>query len=100
MEEYKVKIFPFARIDALDLVWRLNTLATEQAVQLFELFSKKIDAIAKDPFSCVAAKDTQLRLRGYRILQVDIYTIFFVVKDKTVELRRILFSKQQYQWLL
>ena len=100
MEDYKVKIFPLAQVDALDLVWRLDALPPENAAELFDSVVSKIETLAKKPLSYSAAKDTQLRLRGYRTLQADIYTIFFVVKDRTVELRRIQFSKRQYQWLL
>jgi len=100
MEEYNVKIMPLARIDALDVIDYMNTLPPEDAALYFEMLTGKIEALLKSPERCALAKDTQLRLRGYRTLPVDIYTVFLVIRGKTVEIRRILFSREKYQWLL
>jgi plasmid stabilization system protein ParE len=52
------------------------------------------------PERCPLAKDIQLRLRGYRMLLVKNYIVFYLVSDKTVEIRRILYARRQYEGLL
>jgi hypothetical protein len=52
------------------------------------------------PERCPLAKDTQLRMRGYRTLLVKNYIVFYVINGKTVEVRRILFARRQYEELL
>ena len=100
MESYEIKIFPLAQVDALDLAEYLNSRSPEDAAQLFELFMLKLEKLVKNPQSSALARDTQLRLRGYRTLQEDVYTFFLVIRGYTIELRRILFSKRQFEWML
>ena len=100
MEEYNVRILSSARIDILDVVEHLNTLTPNEAVQYYDLLTERAEALRVSPERSPPVKDTQLRLRGYRTLPVNDYTALFVIKGDTVEIRRFLYSKRQYEWLL
>ena len=100
MEQYEVKIFPTAQNDLRDIIDYLNTLSPDATLKYYDLIVEKIGTLQTMPMRCAMARDTQLRLRGYRLLHVNNYIVFFVVDGKTVEIRRILFSKRQYQDLL
>ena len=100
MEQYDVKIFPTAQNDLRDIVDYLNTLSPDTALKYYDLIVKQIGTLQMMPMRCALTRDTQLRLRGYRLLSVKNYIVFFVVNGKTVEIRRILYSKRQYQDLL
>jgi len=99
MEEYKVIISPAAQNDFLDIVEHLDSLSSEAAQQYYELFLDKMRMLAKTPDSCPLARDTQLRLRGYRMLPIENYIVFYVLTGKSVELRRILYARRQYERL-
>jgi len=99
MEEYKVIISPAAQNDFLDIVEHLDTLSPDAAEQYYELFMEKMNMLATTPESCPLARDTQLRLRGYRMLSIENYIVFYVLTGKTVELRRILYARRQYERL-
>jgi len=99
MDEYKVIISPAAQNDFLDIVEHLNTLSPDAAEQYFELFMDKVKMLATTPDSCPLARDTQLRLRGYRMLHIENYIVFYVLTGKSVELRRILYARRQYDRL-
>ena len=99
MEEYKVKISPAAQNDFLDIIEHLESLSPEAAIQYFDLFMEKAGMLAKTPESCPLARDTQLRLRGYRMLSIENYILFYVVNAKSVEIRRILYARRQYERL-
>ena len=100
MEQYKIKIFPTAQRDLKNIVDYLNTLSSEAAVQCYDFIVEKISTLRALPERCALARDTQLRLRGYRLLHVKNYIVFFVVNGNTVEIRRILYAKRQYEELL
>ena len=100
MEQYSVKIFPTAQRDLKSIVDYLDTLSPEAAVQYYDLIVEKIGTLRTLPERCALAKDIQLRLRGYRLLHVKNYIAFFVVNGSTVEIRRILYAKRQYEQLL
>ena len=100
MERYKIKIFPAAQGDLKDIVDYLNTLSPDAALRYYDLITEKIGTLQELPERCALARDIQLRLRGYRMLHVKDYVVFFVVSGDAVEIRRILYAKRQYEELL
>ena len=100
MEQYNIKIFPTAQDDLKNIVDYLNTLSSKAAIQYYDLLIEKVGTLKTFPERCALARDTQLRLRGYRLLHVNSYVVFFVINGNTVEIRRILYSKRQYEQLL
>jgi len=99
MEEYNVVLFPAAQSDILSIVEHLNALPPEEAELYFEKFIKKTEILKNTPSACSLTKDSQLRLRAYRTLAVEDYLLFFVLTARTVEIRRVLYSKRQYDRL-
>ena len=100
MEQYKVKIYPAAQSDLRDIVDYLNTLSPDAAIRYYDLIIEKAGSLATMPERCPLAKDTQLRLRGYRTLLVKNYIVFYVINGKTVEIRRVLYARRQFEGLL
>ncbi len=100
MGKYKIEIFPSAQKDIREIVDYINTLLPQAAIKYYDLLVERIGSIADIPERCPLAKDTQLRLRGYRTLHVKNYIVFYVVKGNVVEIRRILYSRRQYENLL
>ena len=100
MERYKVKIFSAAQNDLREIVGYLNTLSREAAIRYYDLIIEKVGSLTTMPERCPLARDMQLRLRGYRTLLIKNYIVFYVINDKTVEVRRILYARRQYEGLL
>ena len=100
MEQYSVKIFPMAQNDLKNTVNYLNTLSPAVALRYYDLIVEKIGSLQTMPERCALARDAQLRLRGYRLLHVENYIVFYVVSGNTVEVRRILYARRQYKGLL
>jgi toxin ParE1/3/4 len=100
MEMYKIKIYKTAQQDLKEIVDYLNTLSPPAAIKYYDLIVEKIGSLSEMPERCALLKDTQLRLRGYRTLLVDKYIVFYVIKADTVQIRRILYGRRQYEWML
>jgi addiction module RelE/StbE family toxin len=100
MEEYSVKISPSAQEDLLDIIGRIGALTSEEVARYFDVFVEKITVLSTIPESCPLARDSQLRLRGYRTLPLENYIVFYVIDNKNVELRRILYARRQYERLI
>ena len=100
MEKYKVKIFPVAQNDLKDMVEYINTLSPQAALEHYDLVVDGIGSLAEMPERCPLCRDAQLRLRGYRTLLVKNYLVFYVVNKDTVEIRRIIYARRQYENLL
>jgi plasmid stabilization system protein ParE len=95
-----VKISLIAQNDFLEIVGYLDILPPEEAVRGYDNIIKETKVLATAPESCSFARDSLLRLRGYRMLIVDNYMFFFVIIGSTVEIRRIIYARKQYDRLI
>lgn len=100
MAHYKVKIYPTAQQDLKDIVDYLNTLSSEAATSYYDEIVEKVQSLSSMPERYPLCRDQQLRLRGYRKLVIRQYIVFFVIRDNTVQIRRILYGRRQYESLL
>lgn len=100
MEKYKVKIYPAAKQDLLDIVDYLNTLSPDAALRYYDLLTEEIAGLSYMPERCPRPKDLALAAKGYRCLLVKNYFVFYVVDRDTVQIRRILYGRRDYSSLL
>ena len=100
MDSYNVKIYPTAKQDLRDVIGYLNTLSPEIALAYYDELTEKIAGLSSLPLRCAPARDPALAARGYRCLFVKNYIVFFVVVEKTVQIRRILYARRDYTTLL
>ena len=100
METYKIRIFPTAKQDMEDVIAYLNTLSPDAALRYYDLLVEEIASLAKMPERRPRPKDLALAAKGYRYLIVKNYLVFYVVAGDTVQIRRILYARRDYQSLL
>lgn len=100
MGKYKIRIYSHAKNDLKDIISYLNTLSPETAANYYDLIVEKISSLSEMPERCPHVRDITLRLKGYRYLTVESYIVFFVIKSDIVQIRRIIYSKRNYEWLL
>lgn len=100
METYKVLIFPTAEQDLSDIVDYLNTLSPDVALRYYDLLTEEIASLAQMPNRCPKPRDLALAAKGYRYLSVKDYLVFYVVSGNTVEIRRIVYGRRNYQSFL
>ena len=72
------------------------------ALSQLEKFDTTISLLATNPYLGVIPKDERLKKLGYRMLVIDKYLVFYVVKTetKTIQIRRIIHGARQYSFLL
>ncbi len=100
MERYKLRILSAAQNDIQDIIDYVNTLSPQAAIGLYDAIIDAIATLAVMPTRCPLLQPTELRLKGYRALRVKNYMVFYVVKKRTVRIRRVLYAKRQFESLL
>jgi len=83
--------------EIFDYIKRDNPSA---ALSLIERVDQAISQLALNPELGVVPKDDRLKKLGYRMLIMDNYLVFYVVKAKAVQIRRIVHGSRQYSFLL
>lgn len=100
MGKYKVRIYSHAKADLKDVVSYLNTLSPQAAIKYYDLIIERISSLSEMPERCPFVRDVALKAKGYRYLIAESYIVFFVIKSDTVQIRRIIYGKRSYEWLL
>ena len=83
--------------DIFDYILKDNPSA---ALSLLEKFDHSISQLALNPEIGVIPKDDRLKKLGYRMLIIDKYLVFYVVKTKTIQIRRVIHGARKYSFLL
>ena len=100
METYNVLLFPTAEQDLSDVVDYLNTLSPEIALRYYDLLIDEIASLSQMPERCPKPRNLALAAKGYRYLIVKDYLVFYVISGNTVEVRRIVYGRRDYQSFL
>ena len=100
MERYKIRIYPSAQRDLQELTEYLNTLSPDAALRYYDLIVSEIASLSSMPLRCPHPRDLALAAKGYRVLSVKNYLVFYVVSGDTVQIRRILYARRDYSRLL
>lgn len=99
MEKYKLLIFPSAQQDLQDIVDYVNEISPDAALKLYDEIVDGIGSLEQMPLRCPLLKSSVLRAKGYRVLVVQNYLVFYIVNVTTVEIRRILHGRRKYEFL-
>ncbi|MBY9082216.1 type II toxin-antitoxin system RelE/ParE family toxin [Paenibacillus sp. HN-1] len=101
-KNYDLRYLAVARLDLVDIVQYISEQlhAPEAAIHLVDKFDKAIFKLKQFPFSGHRYKSMGGLKDEYRMLVVENYLVFYVVMDNLVEVRRIIYSKRDYEKLL
>ncbi len=69
------------------------------ASSLLEEIDRSISHLSRNPELGVVPKDDRLKKLGYRVLIIRKYLVFYVVKNESIQIRRILHGARQYGFL-
>jgi len=97
---YRIEYLPVAQDDLFDIFDYIQADSPGSAKQFIKKIDRSISKLGSHPEIGKIPKDTRLKLSGYGMLVMDNYIVFYVIKDKTVEIRRILHGRRQYSFLL
>jgi toxin ParE1/3/4 len=98
--KYQINITEAAENDLGDIVDYISADNPTAAFKEVARIEKNILKLENFPLIGVVPRIRRLALKGYRVLIIDDYLIFYVIASKeTIEIRRILSSKRNYQFL-
>ena len=97
---YNVLIYPTAEKDLLKIKDYFKNKLKTSPNHLFEKFNSSIDILEKNPLIYPLVKDSYLRQFGYRMVPIDNFLLFYVIKNQEVQIHRFLCGKRNYSMLL
>ena len=99
-KKYRIKYLPVAQRDLFKIIEYIKIDSPDFALSFLNRFDKAVVKLENFTLMGTSPKDNRLQSLGYRILVIDNYLVFYVVKNSIVEIRRILHGKRMYSFLL
>lgn len=99
-KKYNIKYLPIAEQDLVNILNYIKQDNPTAAYKLIQEIDEVISKLEDFPNMGVIPKDLRLKSLDYKMLVIDNYLVFYVVKDTTVEIRRILHGKRKYSFLI
>ncbi|HBX22099.1 MAG TPA: type II toxin-antitoxin system RelE/ParE family toxin [Desulfotomaculum sp.] len=101
MPKYLINFTEAAEQDLVVIVEYIANDNPAAALKLAERFEQSILQLEDFPLIGAIPKNRRLIRQGYRMLLVDSYVVFYaLLNNETVEIRRIVSGKRDYQFLL
>ena len=99
-EKYKVVITPSAQKDLNEIRSYFRNVLKTASNAVFEKFLEQIKTLKENPLIYKVHQDSLLKLIGYRVIPIENYLMFYIVKGNTVQIHRVLYAKRNYLQLL
>ena len=98
--KYQINITEAAEQDLDNIIDYISDDNPTAALKIAARIEENILKLEDFPFIGIVPRIRRLARKGYRILIVDDYLVFYVIASKeTIEIRRILSGKRNYQFL-
>ncbi len=97
---YDIRYLKTAESGLIDIFKYIKKDRPSAANSQLDKLDKSISQLALNPFIGVIPKDERLTKLGYRILIIEKYLVFYVVKTKSVQIRRMIHGARRYGFLL
>ena len=100
--KYQIRYLPIAEKDLKEILSYIQNDNPEAALNLLNEIDENILQLKSFPYKGKAPEDDYLQSKGYRMLVIKTYIVFYVVDEniKEIEIRRILHGKRKYKFLL
>ena len=99
-KRYRIRYLRTAQKDLLEIFEYILEDKPVAALDQLERFDQSISHLASNPLLGAVPNDERLRRLGYRVLVVDKYLVFYVLKGRVLQIRRILHGARKYDFLL
>lgn len=99
-KKYKINYLPLAQQDLVEIIDYIKKDNPAAALGLVNEIDEEISKLEDFPFMGITPKDLRLKSLNYKMLVIDNYLVFYVVKDDIVEIRSVLHGKRRYPFLL
>lgn len=97
---YTIKYLKTAENDLYEIFDYIKNDNPDAAKRLLENINTGISKLEKNPRIGAVLRDSRLQNLGYRILIIDNYLVFYVMKKRIVQIRRVLHGARDYGFLV
>lgn len=98
--KYILRYLPAAVDDLISIFDWIAEDSPANAATFIEKLDQRIGSLATQPFLGHIPRDDKLKISGYRVLVVESYLAFYIVRGKTVEIYRVVHGSRNLSDLI
>ena len=98
--EYTLRYLPVAQGDLLDIFDLIAKVSSTRALSFVEKLDKRIGLLEQHPLLGRVPRHPQLREYGYRVLIVESYLAFYIIRGRTIEIHRVVHGARNLDHLV
>ena len=99
-KRYHLRYLPSAQEDLLSILDWIAQDSPKRAVSFVDELDERIGGLEKHPLLGRIPRHRWLRAYGYRVLIIESYLAFYVVRGQTIEIHRVVHGSRNLDHLL
>ena len=97
---YNLRYLPVAVDDLISIFGWIAGDSPSNAAAFVDKLDQRLGNLETHPFLGRIPRDDQLKSSGYRVLVIDSYLVFYIVRGKTVEIHRVVHGSRNLDDIL
>lgn len=98
--KYILRYLPAAVDDLISIFDWIAEDSPANAAIFVEKLDQRIGNLGTHPFLGHIPRDDKLKISGYRVLAIESYLVFYIVRGKTVEIHRVVHASRNLSDLI
>ena len=98
--KYKLRYLPVAQDDLISIFDYIAKDSPERAMAFVEKLDKRIGILEQQPNLGRIPRHSKLKQFGYRVLIIESYLIFYVIRNKVIEINRVVHGSRNLDYLV
>lgn len=98
--KHTLKYLPSAQEDLLSILEFIAKDNPDRALLFINKLDNRISQLEQQPLLGRIPRHVKLREYGYRVLMVESYLVFYVVRGKIVEIHRVVYGSRNLDHLI
>ena len=95
-----IRYLPAAQEDLLSILEFIAQDSPSRAMTFTDTLDERIAALGSHPHLGRLPRHLQLRALGYRVLIIDSYLVFYLVREKLIEIHRVVHGSRDLEHLV
>ena len=98
--KYELRYLPAAEADLIEIFDFIAQDNPSRALSYLKKLDKRVSTLERHPLLGRIPRHPKLREYGYRVLIVESYLIFYIVREQTVEIHRVFHGSRNLDYLI
>jgi len=97
---YTLRYLPVAVDDLISIFDWIANDSPANAAAFVDKLDQRIGNLGTHPFLGRIPKDDKLKISGYRVLVIESYLVFYIIRGQTVEIHRVIHGSRHLDDIL